>query len=224
MIDLTDSTKIQLEKIKTHILDPKAVSFSALQTYKLLVIILAFTVTVLGGVVYQLSAKEQLVVKVDDQGIPEPLKIQKDKQVTDFVSMPLFIRTYLDYLYNWDQRTYSLKCSLILPLMAPDIRKEFQEEQNKNNYLEAIQKTDTISSITVLSVIDKIIPYQDGYITEVKAVKTRIMNQKIDSEVLSTFQIAYRKVTPTPDNIWGYQVFMISEFREGEIKGEIKGE
>lgn len=215
------TTQSQLEKIKKHILDPKAVNFSALQTYRILVIVLAFVLAVSITIIYTLASKQQLVVKVDDQGIPESLKIQKNKQITDFVSMPLFIRTYLDYLFNWDQNTYSLKCSLILPLMAPDIRKEFQEDQMKNDYLSAIKATNTISSITVLSVLDKLIPYKDGYITEVKAIKTRIVNEHIDLQVMSTFQIAYRKVTPTPDNIWGYQVFMTNEYIEGDVKGEI---
>lgn len=219
---MTESTQTQLNNIKTHVLDPKAVNFSALQTYRILVFTLAFVLVVSIAAIYQLAAKQQLIVRVNDQGIPEVLKIQKDKQITDFVSMPLFIRTYLDYLFNWNQNTYTLKCSLILPLMAPDLRKEFSDEQIANDYLDAIKVTNTISNITVLSVIDKVIPYKDGFITEAKTIKTRIIKDHIDSEVMSTFQIAYRKVTPTPDNIWGYQVFMISEFKEGDVKGEIK--
>ena len=218
---MNQKTAEQIEKFKINVIHPKAVITSTIQSYKILVIFLAAALVLCLTMNYKLVLKEQLIVSVDDQGIPQSLKVNKQKDITEFTSMPIFIRTYLDYLYNWDYRVYSMKCSLIMPLMAPDLRQEFQESIEKNQ--DAIEKTNTISTISVLSVYnDKLVPYKGGYLTEAKCVKTRIVNQQIDSEVFSTFQIAYRKIKPTVDNIWGYEVFMVTEYKEGDIKGEIK--
>jgi hypothetical protein len=192
--------------------NPLADLSNAYQTLKVICFILLIFLGVLTYSFFQLSRREQIVVGIDNNGMPVPMEV-KQVGIENLINYKQFITYLLNCLYNWNNETYIEQIRRALPLLAEDIRKEYLSEVEEGGYIDTIRQYKIISSIQIKRFLeDTARTYKDGFIIDVEAIKLRVTDF-IDRTSTVRISVAFRPTNFTPDNIWGLEVFEIVERR-----------
>lgn len=158
--------------------------------------------------------RKQIVVSIDQQGLPVPMKIT-NQNLENLINWRQFLETFVQKMYAWNSNTYVDQIRSALPLMADDMRQEYLNQIEKNDIIQTITEG-KITSVIQIKNLDsvKVVKYKEGYKAEIEGIKLRVVDF-ITRETPVKIQIAFRPVSLTSDNIWGFEVF---EFHEENLQ------
>ena len=114
-------------------------------------------------------------------------------------------------MYSWNSSTYVEQIRSALPLMANDMREEYLTQIEKNDVIQTITDGKITSVIQIKNLEStSVTKYKEGYMAEVEGIKLRVVDF-VTRETPVKLQIAFRPVSLSGDNIWGFEVFELHE-------------
>ena len=158
--------------------------------------------------------KKQIVVSIDNQGLPVPMQIT-NQNLQNLINWRQFLETFVQKMYSWNSSTYVEQIRSALPLMANDMREEYFTQIEKNDVIQTITDGKITSVIQIKNLEStSVTKYKEGYMAEVEGIKLRVVDF-VTRETPVKLQIAFRPVSLSGDNIWGFEVF---EFHEENLQ------
>lgn len=177
---------------------------------KITTIILLITNITLGVAYMKLSAKQQVVVGINEKGIPQNV-VYKGSNISNLVNHKQFLTQFLNLVYDWNKENYKQNIERATNFMNKNLTANYLDEIKRGGFIEQVEEYEMTSSLTIQSINeDSLKQYQDGYIITVNAMKLRITDF-IDRSIPVEIDIAFRPTDITKNNIWGLEIFEIKE-------------
>jgi hypothetical protein len=203
-------TEDKLANIQKNYSNPLAQYKVGYQLSKVIIIVLSLALLTSLGINFTLAGKRQLVVGIDSNMLPVPLRVKK-MNLERLIDYKQFLISFLNRLYYWDTDTFQSQKRLALGLMTSEVQKQYIEIVENEPFTSLIKDGKMISAITPLKISDQVEKYKDGYITELEANKIRIINHALDRVSRVKFRIAFRSCEANDENFWGFEVFELTE-------------
>lgn len=198
-----------MEKIINKLNKDKNKSFLSL-FLKITTIILLLTNITLGVAYMRLSAKQQVVVGINEEGIPQNT-IYKGSNISNLVNQKQFMTHTLNLIYDWNKDNYRKNIEKATNFMSNDLKNNYLEEIKRGGFIEQVEEYEMTSSLTIQSIDDDSLEkYKDGYKITISAVKLRITDF-IDRTIPVEIDVAFRPVKVDNNNLWGLEIFEIKE-------------
>lgn len=198
------------KKIEERYINPIAYLSSYVQILKITVMALVIILLILSFSIYKLSAKQQIVVGLDQNNMPVPMEI-KSEEIGNLINYKQFISYFLVTLYSWDNNTYISTIRSVVPMMADTTKDQYLKILQEKKYLDVFKEQKITSVIKIIRIKeDTIIKYKSGFQIKVEATKIRLVDF-IEREQIVEFTIGFRPCRPSQDNIWGLEIFELYE-------------
>lgn len=198
------------KKIEERYINPIAYLSSYVQILKITVMALVIILLILSFSIYKLSAKQQIVVGLDQNNMPVPMEI-KSEEIGNLINYKQFISYFLVTLYSWDNNTYISTIRSVVPMMADTTKDQYLKILQEKKYLDVFKEQKITSVIKIIRIKeDTIIKYKSGFQIKVEATKIRLVDF-IERKQIVEFTIGFRPCRPSQDNIWGLEIFELYE-------------
>lgn len=171
-----------------------------------LVLVIAF-----GVAYFNLSKKQQVVVGINQDGIPTENVVYKGSNMANLVNHKQFLTQLLNLVYDWNKDNYKKNIEKATNYMSSNLSNNYLDEIERGGFIEQVQEYEMTSSLTIQSINeDSLVEYKNGYMITVNALKLRITDF-IDRSIPVEIDIAFRPTEITNSNIWGLEIFEIKE-------------
>lgn len=177
---------------------------------KITTIILLITNIIFGIAYMKLAGKQQVVVGVNNNGIPEEV-VYKGSNISNVVNHKQFLTHILNMVYDWNKDNYKSNIEKATPYMSKSLTANYLEEIQRGGFIDQVIEYEMTSSLTIQSINDdSLVKYKDGYKITVNALKLRITDF-IDRTIPVEIDIAFRPVEVSKNNLWGLEIFELKE-------------
>ncbi len=198
-------------KLISKFINPQADLNVAYQTAKFSAIASFIFNIILSLCLIIVSASKEKIIGIDQQGIPYPVEVINQK-LSDLISFRQFLSFFLTTLYSWHPDTYEDQMNSILAFMSPELKSEYRKYIAESDLINKIKRNKVSSVISIKNInTDTLEVYQDGYRIRIEAIKANITSLKDELVQPVEFTIAFRKISPSKYNLWGFEVFELKE-------------
>jgi type IV secretory pathway TrbF-like protein len=193
-------------------------SLNTLNTYKLLVVTLAFSVFALLILLKLESSKLPLVIKVDSLGAPQVVRDWKSRNYISPPEIHHFVKTFMEHFHGYDVHTYRETFNRAFDMMTPKLQQRMNADFQARNVVQQIEQDELKASYRLVKV-DVTKDAQNALYVKVRGYRDlgSYANRQFKRTTFFDAELVLTKVDRTEKTPWG---LLVDAYTETVFKDE----